>query len=132
MEIQDRRNQIVRLTITISGLSIALLSFLIQQESSISLKNKILMTSGIILFYSTFFMITRSMNLSFLNLAFAQKRIELLWGLHKKNAYFEDEKLMADEWLNYGGKDWKEPVFINAYRITSLLAIFALIVIWLK
>lgn len=131
-EIEESRNQTTKLTVTFSGFTIALMGILIQSESVQSFLNKILMTGGVFVLYIIMIIMSRSMKMNFSELASFQKRIEIIWGLHDDDIFIDGEKLMPDKWLKYGAKKWKEPVFRNAYRIASLLAIFALIVIWLK
>ena len=131
-EIEECRNQITRLTITFSGFTIALMGILIQSDKPLIILNKIMMTGGVFVLFTIMIIMTKSMKSNFSELATVQKRIEILWGLHDDDTFIDGEKLMPDKWLKYGAKEWKESMFENAFRIASLLAIFALIVIWLK
>lgn len=130
-EIEESRNQMTRLIVSIAGFAVILATVILQSEIELNIKEQILITFGVLIFFTIMTIMIHTMETNFSELASVQKKIEILWGLHSKNI-FSEESLMLEKWLKYGRKKWREPIFINAKLMVYLLVLFLIGIIWFK
>jgi hypothetical protein len=102
-----------RILVLCATLGVAALAFIISRDKTISKPQLVLIISALFMTSSFVTALVIHVRNYFMQVATVIKRIENIMGCHTGGKYSlnDNETLMPEAWVNFGGRKWREPFF---------------------
>jgi hypothetical protein len=129
-QLEGFRSTMLKVFFGVNGFLLAVSGW-IATKKELGVSDRIVISVGILIFWTATVFTIHLLKRDFLELAQAICRLDHLLGVYREKYYLNSGNLFPDRWKAFGEKNWREPIFIVGFWLVTVFALFSEAVIWL-
>lgn len=129
-EIQQIRSIVTKILFGIFGFATILNSWLLEYTSQFTIIKKVFFSIFLSILSTFTLYVINNHKKYFLDIAKVINKIDILINMYEKNTYIPNEVLFPGNWKNFGGKNWKEPIFSASYLSIFFFYLLSICLLW--